>query len=452
MRLSHVVSGAACLLIGASAKSPASNGHGSGVAGPDKNGKYWIHGEGISAAFIQYGASVSNLIIKDKNGVPRDLVMGFDKASDYAADKSHPHLGGVPGRYANRIKNSTFVVDGEIYHITANENPTADHPDGLNTLHGGVDGWDWRDFDVVAHTNSSITFSIVDPDGKEGFPGEVISYITYTMGEMTWDAKMIAIATTKKTPIMLSSHTYWNLDGFANDETDTIFNHTFHLPYGGQRVAVDNILIPTGDIQANAEGSVNDFWSKPKQIGHSFNDPEIHGNCGFNCTGYGTYRLESSLHDLLLPFRSPRPPSSRFTLPSISANTTQDNCWLVNRPGPQDWRADGAYVASLSSAWSGIKLDIYSDQEAFQMYSCNGQDGSFPLKSTQGVHGNAAATPRGEDKKSPGTVPKYGCVVLEVQDWIDGINHPEWGRLGKQVFGPGGDPYVLQVSHRFTVE
>jgi aldose 1-epimerase len=48
-------------------------------------------------------------------------------------------------------------------------------------------------------------------------------------------------------------------------------------------------------------------------------------------------------------------------------------------------------------------------------------------------------------------VPKYGCVVMEVQDWIDGINHPEWGRLDKQVFGPGGDPYVLQVSHRFTV-
>lgn len=255
----------------------------------DANGKYWIHGEGISASFIQYGASISNLIIEDKNGVPRDLVMGWDKASDYPADTTHPHLGGVPGRYANRIKNSTFEIDGKKYHITANENPTKDHPDGLDTLHGGKDGWDWRDFDVVAHTKNSITFSIVDPDGKEGFPGEVISYVTYTLGDLTWDSKIVAIATTKKTPIMLSSHTYWNLDGFANDETDTIFNHTFHLPYSGQRVAVDNILIPTGEILNNRKGSVNDFWSAPKQIGHSFNDPEIHGNCGFNCTGYGTF-------------------------------------------------------------------------------------------------------------------------------------------------------------------
>lgn len=130
-----------------------------------------------------------------------------------------------------------------------------------------------------------------------------------------------------------------------------------------------------------------------------------------------------------------------------------DNCWLVNRPGAHDWRADGAYVASLSSAWSGIRLDIYSDQDAFQMYSCNGQDGTFPLKSTQGVRGHARRnTDDGHANEPARTVPKYGCIVLEVEDYIDGINHPEWGRLEKQVFGPGSDPYVLQISHRFSVD
>lgn len=261
------------------------------TSGADENGKYWIYGEGISASFIPYGASIADLIIKDKNGVPRDIVMGFDNATSYETDESHPHLGSVPGRYANRIKNSTFEIDGETHRVTANENPTKKHPEGLNTLHGGLDGWDWRNFTVVAHTNDSITFSITDEDGKEGFPGQVISFITYTMGKMTWDAKMVAIATTKKTPIMLSSHTYWNLDGFANEETDTIFNHTLHMPYSGQRVAVDSILIPTGDILANPKGSVNDFWSEPKQIGHSFDDPEIEGNCGQDCKGYGMSQI-----------------------------------------------------------------------------------------------------------------------------------------------------------------
>jgi aldose 1-epimerase len=63
-----------------------------------------------------------------------------------------------------------------------------------------------RNFTVVSHTTDSITFSIVDPDGKEGFPGEVVSYITYTMTPYTWNFKMVALSTTKKTPIMLSSH------------------------------------------------------------------------------------------------------------------------------------------------------------------------------------------------------------------------------------------------------
>jgi aldose 1-epimerase len=133
------------------------------------------------------------------------------------------------------------------------------------------------------------------------------------------------------------------LDGFANPDTPLALNHTFHIPFSGQRMGVDNILIPDGTILPNQQYSVNDFWSAPKQIGANYTAPELYGNCGFNCTGY-------------------------------------DTCYLVNRAqnGPYDWRQTGP-VASLSSAWSGIKIDIYSDQEAFQMYSCPGQDGMFIL-------------------------------------------------------------------------
>jgi len=255
---------------------------------PDKDGKYWIYGDGISAAFIPYGASVTNILFKDQYGIERDLVAGFDNATYYSLDKQHPHFGGVPGRYANRIKNSTFEIDGKKYKVKANENPTKAHPDGLDTLHGGPDGWDWRNFTVLAYTKNSITFQIVDPDGKEGFPGEVVSWATYSLNGRDWDFQLVAQSLTKKTPIMLSSHTYWNLDGFANNET-------LHMPYGGQRVGVDNILIPTGDILANAKGSVNDFWSKPKQLGADLEKPEIVGNCGFNCSGYGKFFHPKSL-------------------------------------------------------------------------------------------------------------------------------------------------------------
>lgn len=174
--------------------------------GPDANGKYQISSEGIRANFIPYGASISNLFLNDSSGIERDVILGFDNATYYSIDKQHPHLGGIPGRYANRIKNSSFEIDGKTYHILPNENPTPESPDGVDTLHGGPDGWDWRNWTIVAHTTDSITFSLTDPDGKEGFPGEVISYVTYTLTPYTWNFKIIALATTKKTPILLSSH------------------------------------------------------------------------------------------------------------------------------------------------------------------------------------------------------------------------------------------------------
>src|ERR1700754_1029791 len=85
--------------------------NGTAGSGPDKDGKFLLESEGIRATFIPYGASISNLWIKDKHGIERDIVLGFDNATYYSIDKQHPHLGGVPGRYANRIKNSTFDID-----------------------------------------------------------------------------------------------------------------------------------------------------------------------------------------------------------------------------------------------------------------------------------------------------------------------------------------------------
>lgn len=179
MRSSSLLSWTALLLPLASSQST------SNTTLPDENGKYWIYGEGITASFIPYGASISNLLIKDQYGIVRDVVGGFDNASYYGIDKQHPHFGGVPGRYANRIKNSTFEIDGVTYHVSPNENPTPEAPEGADTLHGGLDGWDWRNFTVESVSTNSITFSIVDPDGKEGFPGEVISYITYVLGNLS---------------------------------------------------------------------------------------------------------------------------------------------------------------------------------------------------------------------------------------------------------------------------
>jgi len=179
-----------------------------------------------------------------------------------------------------------------------------------DTLHGGSNGWDYRNWTVEAHTTDSIvrlqilapiptkstdtlrftqTFSLVDPDGSlgMGFPGEVLAYITYTLTPYQWHLRMTALSTTKNTPIMLSSHTYWNLDGFQNPTTPLALNYSLFLPYAGLRTEIDNIEVPTGNLLGNKQGSVNDWWSAPKQLGANITSPALLGNCGYNCTGYG---------------------------------------------------------------------------------------------------------------------------------------------------------------------
>ena len=92
------------------------------------NGKYEIISEDICAQFIPYGASLTNLFLNDTHGQRLDVVLGFDNATYYSESALHPHLNGVPGRYANRIKNGTFTIDGVTYHTSLN-----DH-NGLDTL------------------------------------------------------------------------------------------------------------------------------------------------------------------------------------------------------------------------------------------------------------------------------------------------------------------------------
>jgi aldose 1-epimerase len=182
-----------------------------------------------------------------------------------------------------------------------------------------------------------------------GFPGTVTAFITYGLTPNRWHIYMNATSDAD-TPIMLTSHVYWNLDGFQNPMSSLALNHTLELPFSGQRIEVDPILVPTGNIIPNMRGSVNDFWSRPKQIGTSFSDPSLEGNCGAGCTGY-------------------------------------DNCYLINRNqyGSAYYQplADGAPwyevdpVATLFSEWSGIQVAVFSDQDAYQLYSCNGQDGKL---------------------------------------------------------------------------
>ena len=161
----------------------------------------------LTFKFIPFAAAITNLWVKDKNGVERDIVLGYDTAAEYRtfsaltltfqllnnrkAPDAGSHYGAIPGRYANRIGNGTFTIDGVTYHTQQNNGP--------NTLHSGTNGWGFRHWTVTAASGNSITFSIIDPDMSTNMPGTVYGSVTYTLSEKKWSIKMEATSPEKKT-------------------------------------------------------------------------------------------------------------------------------------------------------------------------------------------------------------------------------------------------------------
>lgn len=355
--------------------------------------KYTISAPGINASFIPYGARLTNLLVPDKNGNPQDVVLGYDSGTTYLNDTEtdHTYFGAVVGRYANRIKNGTFTVQGVTSHIPENEH------DGEDTLHGGTVGYDQRNWTVVSSNSSSITFSLLD-QGYEGFPGNVITYATYTVSSgPTWTSRLVSIPLDEPTPIMLANHVYWNLDAFSNPSDLTILNDTLHMPYSARYVQIDNIEVPNGTIGI-VNGSALDFTS-PKQIGRDILNAV--DDCGFNCTGY-------------------------------------DNAFILDRPRYSAPEATDISVLTMYSNVTGIQLDVYTNQQSLQLYACDNLNGTIPVKMSQ-QHGNSTSY-----------VPKYGCLVIETQQWIDGINNPQWGQDQYQIYTPTTQPAVNFAQYDFS--
>ncbi|KAI0401154.1 aldose 1-epimerase [Xylaria palmicola] len=344
---------------------------------PGVDGKYTISSSRVKAQFIPYGATLTNLFVKDKNGDDVDVVLGYDDPAYYPKDPGHPVYNSVPGRYVNRIGHGKYSIDNKTYSTELN--------DGTNTLHSGTNNWSYRTWNVTAATDESITFSIRDEaNSSRGMPGLVLANITYSVHGDKWSIKMDAVSPLVKSPLMLTHHTYFNLDAYKNPDTVKIWNHTLHMPYSKRYLVADDGALPTGRIATAAANSINDFASAAGlSLGHGQKLPGFSSNCGGGgaCEGYNGYFL------------------------------------IENAP------ADAA-VVTLASAFSGIKAELRTDQPGVVIYTCNWFDGTGDLKSTQGTSKN---------KK----VVRSSCIAIEAQDYVDGINHPEWGRWDAQITGPG---------------
>ena len=181
-----------------------------------------------------------------------DIVGGYDDMEGYEADNGS-YQGATVGRVANRIGDAQFTMDGAIYMVTANDNG--------NCLHGGS-GFSFKMWKTQDVTEDSVTLSYYSPDGEDGFPSGLTSKVKFTLVAATVVIEYEATPE-GKTPIALTNHSYFNLDGFGG----LIDDHVATI-YADRYTEVDGKLIPNG-IRPDVKGGAYDFTS-PKKIGECF--------------------------------------------------------------------------------------------------------------------------------------------------------------------------------------
>ena len=275
---------------------------------------------GMEVCITNYGGRVVSLVVPDKDGKPTDVVLGFDNIAQYADTLNSPtDYGSSVGRYANRIQNGKFTLDGVDYQLKQN--------DGPNCLHGGgTTGWMNQVYDAEQIGDSVLKLTIVAADGENGFPGKVMAVTTYTVTsanilDITWEAE-----TDKPTIINQTNHNYYNLSG---DFTQPGYDMVLYVN-ADNFTPSDTLYIPTGEIKS-VEGTPMDFRT-PHAIGDSIksNFDQIQ-----NAGGY-------------------------------------DHNWCLNTY--KDGKGDDTQVcASLYSPKTGIFMEMFTNEPGVNVYSGNFQ-------------------------------------------------------------------------------
>ena len=300
---------------------------------------------GASVMLTERGAGIVSIVVPDRNGVMGDVVLGYRDEESYLADG--PCAGKIPGRFANRIDGGRFTLDGKEYQLVKN------HPD--YQLHGGPDGFSNRLWKASQISDTEVVLTLDSPDGDQGYPGNMHVEATYTWGEDNSLTLSIKATTDAPTILNLTNHAYWNLDG---EDSGSIFNHVLRIN-ASRWLATSEALIPTGEL-APVEGTPMDFRTA-KPIGRDI----------------------------------------KADFPALIYGKGYDNCWVLDgAPGLK-------LAAELSSAVSGRRLEIWTDQPAAQVYTGNWLDGS-PLS------------------KSGRPYRDYDGVAIECQGFPDAPNHPDF--------------------------
>ncbi len=276
---------------------------------------------GLTVKITNFGAAVIEAHVPDRNGRLADVTLGFGDFAGYL--ENAPSFGVVIGRYANRLANGQFHLNGRRHTLAANHGP--------HHLHGGIAGFSKQLWDAVPFetaSTSGLTLRYTSSDGEEGYPGEVQTELVYSLTEANELRMDYRAFSDQPTPLNLTNHAYWHLGG---EDGGFIGDHVLAIR-AGHYTPTDERLIPTGEIRSVA-GTPLDF-RQPKTIGADMN------NVGGNPPGYD--------HNFVLN-------KSEFGVLDLAAT--------VIHPA------------------SGRRLDILTTEPAIQFYTGNSLDGSITGKS-----------------------------------------------------------------------
>ena len=210
-----------------------------------------------SVSLMTLGGGIQSLNVPDKNGVMGDVVLGFDDPQ-YYTDPDLGYQGLLVGRYANRIRDAKFTMDGVEYHTPQNQ--------GTWTLHGGG-RFSFSIWDVKEVTDNSVTFSFFSPDMQDGFPGNFTLTVKYTLTDENVLRLEYTVLSDKKTVANPTNHTYFNL---SCDGEKTVEDHLLQIN-ADYFTETDDSQLPTGEL-GEVKSTMMDF-TEMHRIGDKIDEP-----------------------------------------------------------------------------------------------------------------------------------------------------------------------------------
>ena len=205
--------------------------------------------DGLKAHVITYGAALQALIVPDVEGRCEDVVLGYDDLDGYL--RKRRFFGATVGRYANRIANASFVLEGEAVRLAANNGPHA--------LHGGPDGFDrqlWQITDIGDAAQPYVALAYVSADGEEGYPGRLDVSVTYRLTDLCELSVVLTALSDRPTIVNLTNHSFFNLEGAASGVD--ILDHRLAIA-AEHFLAIDDSAIPLPEPPRSVAGTPFDF-------------------------------------------------------------------------------------------------------------------------------------------------------------------------------------------------